>query len=89
MEQMPREGKLERDGTLYLEHLRNPKKAVKHMTSMRILSKGLKQSFHKIDMSNMGSRDEEVGGELLDMPQSVRRIAGMARRIGENTDMRR
>ncbi|MGH0174234.1 UNVERIFIED_CONTAM: hypothetical protein FKN15_069177 [Acipenser sinensis] len=93
LEWMLREGKVERDGSVYSVHLRNPKKAVKHMTSMR-RSKGLKKPFRKIDMSNnriskdKGSRDGEVGGELLDMPRSIRQIAGMARRIGEDTDTR-
>ncbi|MGH0117238.1 UNVERIFIED_CONTAM: hypothetical protein FKN15_046159 [Acipenser sinensis] len=94
LEQMPREGKLERDGTVYLEHLRYPKNAIKHIVSMRRSSKGLKQPFRKIDMrerisEEMGSRVREVGAELLDMLQSVRRTAGMARRIGEDTNMRR
>ena len=50
---MPMVGKLEHEGTVNSEHLKNPKNAVRHMTSMAMMSKGLKNLDRRIETKRL------------------------------------
>ena len=95
LQRIPRVGKLAREGTVYSEHLKNPKNADRHMTSIVRSSNGEKQPWRRIEINllrmsiEIGRRAEEGAGEHLEIPRKRRRTAGIDNRVGELKDLKR